>query len=533
MRVCVPVCVRRADELKAAVARAAAHADIVELRLDCLEASELERARPLLAELFDAPPRPFLVTFRPAEQGGRRALDTRQRLSFWLDHSWPVAGERDRAELFDIELDLLSANDENAPTEGRAATKAEDETRAAFGEWLKLNGPRVVCSHHDFGGVPANLEQLYERAARTPARVLKFAVRADDATDCLPVLRLLERARREGRELIAVSMGEAGTWTRVLGPSRGAFLTYGALDDAQRTAPGQLAAADLRELYRIDTLDAETSIVGLVGSPVAHSLSPHVHNAAFAALDLNAVYLTFETRDAAEYVRRMARPATRELDWRLRGLSVTAPHKSAVMRALDWVEPSAREIGAVNTVVVEGDELRGYNTDAAAALTPLDGLTDLKGARVAVLGAGGAARAVLWALRERGAHAVVFARDAARARETARAFGADSRPLAGARFADFDTVVNATPLGTRGHAEHETPADRQQLRGARIVYDLVYNPAETRLLREARAAGCRTAGGLPMLVAQAAAQFKLWTGRDAPLEVMRAAAERQMLDVGG
>jgi shikimate dehydrogenase len=224
------------------------------------------------------------------------------------------------------------------------------------------------------------------------------------------------------------------------------------------------------------------------------------------------------------------------LVWRLRGLSVTAPHKSAVLKHLDWIEPSARDIGAVNTIVVEDETLRGYNTDAAAALAPLTGLLQPGGARVAVIGAGGAARAVLWSLREQGARAVVFARDTGRARETAQRFDAQIASLQDASFDGFDIVINATPLGTRGDSEQETPARVEQLRGARIVYDLVYNPSETRLMREARAAGCDAIGGLPMLVAQAAAQFKLWTGQPAPLEVMREAAEQQMrkqrLDVG-
>src|SRR5205085_12294796 len=153
----------------------------------------------------------------------------------------------------------------------------------------------------------------------------------------------------------------------------------------------------------------------------SHSLSPRIHNAAFAALGLDAVYIPFETADAADFVRRMARPRTRELSWNLRGLSITAPHKTIITTHLDWVEPKAAEIGAVNTVVIEGDELRGHNTDAEAAAKPLNGLIDLSGARVAVIGAGGAARALLWSLRERGARATVFARRDERARETASA----------------------------------------------------------------------------------------------------------------
>ena len=513
-RLCVPACAARARDLPAAVSRAARHADLVELRLDYLAGErELESAGDYLHALLRERPRPLVLTLRPAEQGGRRELTADARLDFWVSFA---RGLRERRtpppDFVDLELDLL-----------------ED---AACRERLRglLDACALICSHHDFAGVPAELESLYERMTATGARVLKIAATAHDATDCLPVLHLLERARREGRDVIAVAMGEAGLVTRVLGPARGGFLTYAAADDTAATAPGQTTAEDLRGLYRFDRLSRATRVCGLVGSPVAHSLSPHVHNAAFAALGLDAVYLPFEVRDLPAFLRRMVSPRTRELDWSLRGLSVTAPHKSPVIGALDFVDDSAREIGAVNTILIEdNNELRGHNTDAAAALAPLAGLLELPGARTAVLGAGGAARAVLYALRSAGARTTVFARDPTRARTVAENFGARTQQLSGARFDDFDLVVNTTPLGTRGAHEAETAATAEQLRGARTAYDLVYNPAETRFMREARSAGCAVVvGGLPMLVAQAAAQFELWTGERAPLDVMRRAAERRL-----
>jgi 3-dehydroquinate dehydratase/shikimate dehydrogenase len=397
-----------------------------------------------------------------------------------------------------------------------------------------INWNKIICSHHDFERVPADLEAIFARMLQTPARILKLAVQAHDITDLLPVFRLLEQAQEAGREMIAIAMGEAGLLTRILAPARGAFLTFGALSREHANAPGQITVRELRDLYRLNVIKEQTEIMGLAGSPVAHSFSPHMHNAAFAALGLDAVYIPFAADDVHAFIRRMAHPRTRELVWNLRGLSVTAPHKSAILSLLDAVEPAAQEIGAVNTIVVEPDALRGYNTDAAAALAPLAGLMELSGARVAVLGAGGAARAVLWSLREVSARATVFARDLSHARPTAEKFAAGCQPLDGARFDSFDLVINTTPLGTRGAHETETPAQSAQLRGARAAYDLVYNPGETRFMREARAAGCElVVGGLPMLVAQAAAQFKLWTGRDAPLAVLSEAAEEQRRKLDG
>jgi 3-dehydroquinate dehydratase/shikimate dehydrogenase len=501
-------------ELRHSIERAAEIAHIIELRLDCLEETQLAAARAQLGALLGSTRLPFIITFRPQEQGGGRHIGMDERAAFWRDISlWlrDVAG-RERA-FADVELDLL-----------------ESPHAGSLGDLFK--GFKVICSHHDFQETPADLTQIFERMTRTPADILKIAVRANTITDCVEVMRLLERGRRIDREVIAVSMGEAGLLTRILAPSFGAFLTYGSLDSAQATAPGQISARDLRRLYRVDELGARTLITGLVGSPVGHSLSPHTHNAAFASLGLDAVYLPLEVADISEFMRRMADPRTRELGWSLRGLSVTAPHKQSIIPHLDAVTQNAASIGAVNTIVISPDAgLKGFNTDADASVVPLAGLVKLRGARVAVIGAGGAARALLWSLGERGARSTVFARDLEHGRVVASEFSADAAPLDGARFDGFDLVVNATPLGTRGAQEENTPAVAAQLRGARVAYDLVYNPSETLFMREARAAGCQTVGGLGMLVAQAEEQFRLWTGAEPTPGVMLAAAKKRLSEV--
>jgi 3-dehydroquinate dehydratase / shikimate dehydrogenase len=504
IRICVPVCERTLEKLQDAAVRAVEAGDLVELRLDCLEQAELDREVARFASLVGKLDGRAIITLRPAEQGGRYELDDSTRLRFWnaLISSCPSA-------LLDIELSLAEHLRVTAPN--------------------SLNWDQVICSHHDFTRVPADLEQIYERMARTPARILKVAVQAVDITDCIPVFRLLDRARREKREMIAVAMGESGVATRILGPSLGAFLTYGALDAEHGTAPGQIAAEELRNVYRIRKIDQETQILGLMGLPVAQSVSPHIHNAALEAVGANAAYVPFEVRDVPAFFRRMVQPVTREIDWNLRGLSVTAPHKSTVLDSLDWIEPAAREIGAVNTIVIQGDALHGYNTDAMAVLQPaIEKIGPVRGLRCVVIGAGGAASAALWSLKNAGARVTVCARNQERARATAARFDADYMTWEGARFDGFDLVMNATPLGMRGPLEAETPAIAEQLRGARLAYDLVYNPDETRFLREAREAGCETIGGLSMLVLQAAEQFRLWTGREPPVEVMREAARRAL-----
>jgi shikimate dehydrogenase len=270
--------------------------------------------------------------------------------------------------------------------------------------------------------------------------------------------------------------------------------------------------------------------MGILGDPVSQSLSPLIHNAAFAAANVNAVYLPFQAHNVTEFTRRMVHPKTREIVWHLRGLSVTIPHKSAVMPLLDWIDETAKEIGAVNTILVRGDQLLGYNTDALGLIGPLiDRIGAIRDARCAVIGAGGAARAALWALTNEGGMVELFARNLDRAAITAKDFEVPCRQLSGADFAGFDMVINATPLGMSGAYQEMTPATTAQLHGVRLAYDLVYNPIETVFLREARAAGCDTLTGIEMLIAQGAEQFRLWTGQSPDANVMRARALRSLV----
>lgn len=501
VRICVPVCKPTAAGLEQVSMRAVELGDLVELRLDCLVEGATPARLCQLAEDIRQRDRLVIVTIRSEKQGGQggAGFSAEQRA---------LQGVLFEKELVDLEIDAV-----------QEITKKWIERRT-FVDWKN-----IICSNHDFAGVPGDLDQIYERMAATPAGILKIAVKAADITDCIPVFDLLKRARNEGREIIAIAMGTAGVVTRILGPSRGAYLTYGSLDIDSKTAPGQVTAKELRDVYRINQIDRDTQITGLMGHPVSHSISPQIQNQAFASAGVNAVYIPLEVHNASTFMRRMVHPRSREIDWNLRGLSVTAPHKVSVMQHLDWIDPLAQEIGAVNTIVIERDALRGYNTDAIAVLKPVsDKLGALRDSRCAVIGAGGAASAVLWSLKNEGAKATVFARDREKGSALAEKFDSSWEQLAEASFKEFDFVVNATPLGTHGALESESPANTDQLRGTRLAYDLVYNPSETMFLKQARVAGCDTIGGLPMLVLQAAEQFKLWTGLEAPLSVMREAA---------
>ena len=504
LRICVPVCAPTITDLKEAMVRAGAAADIVELRLDYLLPAELEKVTELHS-LVTSSKIPVILTLRPRDQGGSSELDLAARSHFWT--SWS-----DSDLIYDLELDLLEA-----------------------GQWpKKTKSDHLICSHHDFSETPSDIERIYEQLAATPARVLKLATQAHDVIDCLPLFRLLTRATQTNRDMIAIAMGPAGLATRILGPSRGAYLTYAALDEKSATATGQPTIADLKNLYRIDRINLETEVTGLIGLPLGHSISPQMHNAALEAAGINGVYLPFPVRDVGAFIARMVHPRTREIDWNIRGLSVTAPYKSTVIDALDWIEPTAAELGAINTIVVDGNQLLGYNTDILAFIQTLVAtFGELPSARSAVIGAGGAARAVIWGLKQTATNVTVYGRNEAHAKTLARELEVDWRPFADAKYGEFDLVINATSLGTAGELESQTPARAEQLAGARLACDLVYNPEETLFLREAREAGCNTLGGLPMLVHQANEQFRLWTGREAPAQVMSQAARKALTKTPG
>ena len=503
--ICVSICEDTLASTREALVRASQVTNFVELRLDCLlpdEFAKVDELQPLLDDLELN----LIVTLRPAGQGGSRELDFAARSRSFF--GWPQSPQTWR----DMELDLV---------------------RRLEGTLSDGQSKQLICSYHDFTGTANDIEHGYKRLAATTARVLKIAVEAYDVTDCLPLFKVLDKARQEGREIIAIAMGPAGQATRILGPSRGAFLTFAAPNEDSGTASGQLTVSDLKYLYGIDRLDSKSQITGLIGFPVSHSVSPHIHNAALQSTEVNGVYIPFPVKDVESFLRRMVHPSTREIDWNLRGLSVTAPHKSAVMNCLDWIEPSALELGAVNTIVVEGNQLHGYNTDILGFVQTLVArFGELGNAKCAVIGAGGAARAIVWGLKQASTNVTVFGRDEVQTNSLARQLDVDRRSLTDAKFNEFDLVINATTLGTVGELESQTPATAQQLAGARLACDLVYNPQETLFLSEARNAGCETLGGLPMLVRQATQQFKLWTGKDAPEQVMLQAARAALINVG-
>jgi len=357
--ICTPITESTPEAFHAAIKEAEAIADCIEARLDYLDSNGLEDILAILGR--DDVSKPLILTFRPREQGGQRDLTLDERRAFW---SGLPADLLSRMAYADLELDLVES----------------------FASQSPIPWDKVICSFHDFVETPSEISAIFERLKQTQARVVKIATYAKSVTDCSRILDLAGAAG--ARPFIVLAMGPAGIPTRVLALSRGALLTFGSLRPGSESAEGQPTVNDLRELYRADKLNAGTAIYGVIGFPVSHSRSPEIHNRAFARDGINAVYLPFEVQDLGSFVSDIVR------HWNVQGLSVTIPHKISIMEYLDWIDPIASAVGAVNTVVASGERLLGYNTDVGGAMKPLDKRIDLRGARVAVLGTGGSARAV-------------------------------------------------------------------------------------------------------------------------------------------
>jgi 3-dehydroquinate dehydratase/shikimate dehydrogenase len=492
-------------------AAAEAGADMVELRIDQLATPDLMGLQGMCAL-------PCIVTCRPTWEGGHCELPDKQRLELLL-----LAGTQ--AAYIDVELKTI-----------RRVPDALDRL---------LSSQRLIVSAHDFDGRPELLNNLVHELLEVDAKVCKVVWTARSIRDNLEVFDLL-KARY--KPTIALCMGEAGLISRVLARKFGAFLTFASLDSGAATAPGQICISDMKRLYRWDAINPQTKVYGVVAQPVAHSMSPAIHNAAFDATGHDGVYLPLLVNAGYESFKAFMETFVPFEGLHLSGLSITIPHKENALKYLQekgaQIDPLAERIGAVNTITIDRADgvvsLRGTSTDYAAILDSITeklGITrsDLNDYRVAVLGAGGTGRTAVAALAHYGATVVVYNRTRARAEALADEFSGKTGKVVAADLEKLcrsccQIFINTTSVGMHPNVD-EDPLGGQPAAFSpqTLVFDTVYNPMETRLVRQARAAGARTIGGVEMFVRQAAGQFELWTGKPAPTSVMREVVEMRLI----
>ncbi len=480
-KICAVVASGQARSAWKQLEKALGQSHTVEVRLDWLSTEKAIHA--FLRRLGrERPKATFIATCRRREAGGRFRGSIASQLL--------VLAEAVRAGCawFDLEIE--------------SASKCPPELLD-----VQLGEGRRLASAHFFDRKPTKLRRVAARLRQTRPDAIKIAA---SCSSLAAGLRLMHLARGK-RNVVTVPMGDVTMPLRCLALREGSALSYAPVETA--TARGQVSLADLKNLYRADRISRKTSVYGVIGNPIAHSLSPQLHIAGFQARKMDAVYFPFLVRDLWDFLSTVEPLG-------IRGFSVTLPYKQKILRHLDNCDPLALAIGAVNTVVVRGSgKLYGYNTDYVGVLSALQARVALRESRVLILGAGGAARAVAFALAKAGALVCICARRPMEAKKLARAVSGETVARAGLRTEFFDAIVNATPIGMFPAVEH-SPLKAHEL-NCRLVFDLIYRPARTKLLQLASRRGIQTVSGLEMFLAQGIAQWEIWTGERAPAGAMR------------
>ncbi len=481
-RLCVAIVAATAAEMFEKAEAIIRYNPFIELRLDYIRqpATALEKLR----RFVDYHPEALVVaTCRRARNGGKFRGSVAAQINLLVKAG--TCG----SQFVDLEI------------ESAASLKSKDLERLRA-------AAAVVLSFHDFRAT-RKLDETFQRMTAFPADYYKLVSTANSLYDNVVMMKFLER-QSDKHSLIGLCMGEQGIISRVLCVRAGSVFTFASAGVGEETAPGQIAVRTLRETYRIDQVDAATKVYGVAGDPVAHSLSPLMMNTAFRRENVNGVYLALHARSVTDLLACVR-------DIPLHGLSITMPYKQEIIQHLDNTDTVTQKIGACNTVIRAQDgKLYGYNTDVAGVVRPLERQLNLAKSKVLVVGAGGAARAAVFGLKERGAEVFITNRTASLGQKLARQAHAKFLSRAHMRGAEFDVIINATPLGMNG----KTSPLREEELNARILFEMVYTPAETKLVQMARGKGMQVITGAEMFVQQGARQFEIWTGKPAPADDM-------------
>jgi len=475
-RVCVAIRESTTAEASAAITRAVKWADLVEIRADYIRDLDIQR-------LLQAKPCPVIFTLRSREEGGAFQ-----------------GSEESRLELI---VQAFSSGADYVDVEFSASWQTVMK---------KVRKENMILSHHNFQKTPSDLIPQIDLMAAAGAGIIKLATRARRLADNLKIARALEYASARHLNLCALAMEKEGIPSRILASRWNSWMTFASLPDGEATAEGQIPAAEMVDLYRVRSTGTGTKLYGVLGKPLGHSQSPLIHNSAFAARAIDALYLPLEAADIEDFIEFQSGVP-------LHGVSVTIPYKEEVRGCLQSFSDESGKIGAVNTLIKRGNGWHGENTDVYGFLQPLRKRMNLRGLRAVILGAGGAARAIIFSLASQGASVCIVNRNSDKARSLAECFNVDFADLDQLPSLRWDLLVNATPVGMFPKV-NESPMPAAYLNGE-WVYDLVYNPVETRLLKEAAARGLRTISGEEMFLAQAIRQQELWCGLPSPEQAMQ------------
>jgi 3-dehydroquinate dehydratase/shikimate dehydrogenase len=449
------------------------------------------------------------VTCRDKQQGGARAWPTELRVEVL------TSTLRAGADFVDFEYE----NFRSAEIQEKILSALSDSAKA-----------RLILSAHNFKTGFGDIRKLYrDILAVYPAAIPKLVYTAKHINDCFEAFDLLQST--SGKRIV-FCMGQAGLISRLIAAKLGSLVTFASIDPQSATAPGQLTIEQFKGLYRYDAVDGDTELYGVIGDPIAHSKSPAVHNACFAAAKMNKLYLPLHIEGGKNEFDQFMHNITSRSRLGFRGLSVTIPHKQNAMDFVKanrgYIEPLAERIGAVNTVLIDAHgKLSAYNTDYAGALNAITSTmgiarTGLKDMGVAVIGAGGVARAIVAGLTDVGAEVKIYNRTFKKGEKLAAEFGCFCAPLAELPGLQAKLVINCTSIGMHPKTD-QTPLPKECIKEGMVVFDTVYNPLDTLLLKHTKERGAKTIDGLSMFINQACAQFNLFTGEHADAGLMRQA----------
>lgn len=504
----VPISAKDLNACKEQIETAcAAGAEALELRTDYIEGLNTDTLKELIAAAKQTK-LPVIVTCRDPREGGQNNLSADIRMEIL-------------AKAVKLGVDFIDYEYENF--------KHSDFAGVIKKNLAENSKTKLIISAHNFKNKFENLSQIYEQIfTLCPAAIAKTAYQANHINDCFEAFDIL---KKHGKKTIAICMGQAGIISRIIAKKLDAFMTFASIENNAATAPGQLTIEQMKS-YRFDIINSETELFGVIADPVAHSISPAVHNACFAAEKMNRVYLPLLVSGGQTDFNEFMNNITSRPYLGFKGFSITIPHKTSALEYArekgEYIEPLAIKIGAVNTFAIGINErIIAFNTDYAGAMDALSntmGITkkQLHNKTVAIIGAGGAARAIIAGLVDVGAKVVIYNRTISRAHNLALEFGCHSEELDGIKNLDAEIVVNCTSIGM--HPEtNASPVLAEYLKSSMTVFDTVYNPMKTLLLKQAKQAGAKTVSGVEMFIGQAGEQFKLFTHTDCQMEILRKA----------
>ncbi|MBI4456170.1 MAG: type I 3-dehydroquinate dehydratase [Acidobacteria bacterium] len=466
-QVCVPLSLRTGQECRDKMAELAPHCDIFEIRADAFEYA------PDVSLILRQAPRPILWTHRSPDEGGRDNPRQGQRL-----HEYHLALQH-------------------------GARWVDVEWKSGLGSALSSFAENLVLSFHDFQKTPLDIAQQVMRMAEVPCKVIKVAAQVNQTEDLERLVECAHWLKRRGKRFVVLGMGENGKLLRLLSPCLGSEWTYVALDAP--TAEGQLTGADL-ELYRFHYLCPDSKIFAVIGNPVVHSRSPWLHNSAYQAMALNAIYVAICVDNLGVFLRLADKLG-------ILGWSVTLPWKAEMARCCVLQDTASRMSGVVNTVRKEGEVYLGWNTDWVGFVEPLRERRRISGLRACVVGTGGVARTAVAALVSEGAQVVVLGRREEALRAFATEFNTKTYLLGKQLEISGELIVNATSVGM-SPATEAMAVPLALLRRFEIAYDLIYIPRQTRFLRAAEELGLETISGWEMFIRQAVEQIRIFTGKE-------------------